>query len=83
MTEDELAVFDILTRPAPDLNTEERNEVKRSTGNSWQDSRSCVLDWRNRQAARAIIENAIKDIFDAGLPPAYQPISTTRSAHRC
>ena len=29
LTEDELTVFDILTRPGPDLTTEERNEVKK------------------------------------------------------
>ena len=29
MTEEELVVFDILTRPAPELSTEERAEVKK------------------------------------------------------
>jgi hypothetical protein len=31
MTEEELVVFDILTRPAPELSTEERAEVKKVT----------------------------------------------------
>jgi len=30
-----------------------------------------VLDWRKRQAARARVEDAIKDTLDTGLPPAY------------
>ena len=29
MTEEELVIFDILTRPAPELTTEERAEVKK------------------------------------------------------
>jgi type I restriction enzyme R subunit len=30
-----------------------------------------VLDWRKRQAARARVEGAIKDLLDTGLPGAY------------
>ena len=30
-----------------------------------------VLDWRKRQAARARVEDAIKDLLDTGLPRAY------------
>jgi type I restriction enzyme R subunit len=72
MTEEELAVFDILTRPGPDLNTEERSEVKKVTKQLLAKLKELlVLDWRKRQAARAGVENAIKDLLDSGLPPAY------------
>jgi type I restriction enzyme R subunit len=72
MTEEELAIFDILTRPAPDLTSDERNEVKKVTKQLLAKLKELlVLDWRKRQAARAGIEDAIKDILDAGLPPGY------------
>jgi type I restriction enzyme R subunit len=72
MTEEELVVFDILTRPAPELSTEERAEVKKVAKQLLERLKDLlVLDWRKRQAARARIEDAIKDLLDAGLPRAY------------
>src|SRR5262249_33902247 len=72
MTQEELAVFDILTRPAPDLTTEEHNEVKKVTRRLLARLKELlVLDWRKRQASRASIENAIKDLLDSGLPSVY------------
>jgi type I restriction enzyme R subunit len=72
MTEEELVVFDILTRPAPDLSTEERAEVKKVAKQLLERLKELlVLDWRKRQAARARVEDAIKDSLDAGLPRAY------------
>jgi len=72
MTEEELVVFDILTRPAPELSTEERAEVKKVAKQLLERLKELlVLDWRKRQAARARVEDAIKDTLDTGLPPAY------------
>jgi type I restriction enzyme R subunit len=72
MTEEELVVFDILTRPAPDLSTEERAEVKKVAKQLLERLKELlVLDWRKRQAARARVEDAIKDLLDTGLPSAY------------
>ena len=72
MTEEELVVFDILTRPAPDLSAEERAEVKKVAKQLLERLKELlVLDWRKRQAARARVEDAIKDMLDTGLPPAY------------
>ena len=74
MTEEELAVFDILTRPAPELSTEERTEIKKVTKQLLGRLKELlILDWRKRQAARARVEEAIKDSLDAGLPRAYSP----------
>jgi type I restriction enzyme, R subunit len=74
MTEEELVVFDILTRPAPELSTEERAEVKKVAKQLLERLKALlVLDWRKRQGARARVEDAIKDLLDAGLPPAYSP----------
>jgi len=72
MTEEELAIFDILTRPAPDLSTEERAEVKKVAKQLLERLKNLlVLDWRKCQAARARVEDAIKDLLDSGLPRAY------------
>jgi type I restriction enzyme, R subunit len=72
MTEEELVVFDILTRPAPELSTEERTEVKKVAKQLLERLKALlVLDWRKRQAARARVEDAIKDLLDTGLPRAY------------
>jgi type I restriction enzyme R subunit len=72
MTEEELVVFDILTRPAPELSAEERAEVKKVAQLLLERLKALlVLDWRKREAARARVEDAIKDFLDSGLPPAY------------
>jgi type I restriction enzyme R subunit len=72
MSEEELVVFDILTRPAPELSTEERAEVKKVAKQLLDRLKALlVLDWRKRQAARARVEDAIKDLLDTGLPRAY------------
>jgi len=72
MTEEELVVFDILIRPAPELSTEERAEVKKVARQLLERLKELlVLDWRKRLAARARVEDAIKDLLDTGLPRAY------------
>jgi type I restriction enzyme, R subunit len=72
MTEEEVVIFDILTRPAPELSTEERAEVKKVAKQLLERLKELlVLDWRKRQAARARVEDAIQDMLDAGLPRAY------------
>jgi type I restriction enzyme, R subunit len=72
MTEEELVVFDILTRPAPELSAEERAEVKKVAKQLLDRLKVLlVLDWRKRQSARARVEDAIKDLLDMGLPRAY------------
>jgi len=65
-------IFDILTRPAPELSTEERAEVKKVAKQLLDRLKALlVLDWRKRQASRARVEDAIKDLLDTGLPRAY------------
>jgi type I restriction enzyme R subunit len=72
MTEEELVVFDILTRPAPELSTEERAEVKKVAKKLLERLKELlVLDWRKRQSARARVEDAINEALDEGLPRAY------------
>src|ERR1700692_4834776 len=69
---EELVVFDILTLPAPELSTEERAEVKKVAKQLLEGLEELlVLAWRNRQADRARVEDAIKDLLDTGLARAY------------
>jgi type I restriction enzyme, R subunit len=70
--EEELTVFDILTRPGPDLSTEERDEVKKVARQLLDRLNALlVLDWRKRSSARARIRLAIEDTLDEGLPRTY------------
>ncbi len=74
LTEDELTVFDILTRPGPDLSPEERDEVKRVARALLEKVRDAVmLGWRERVQGRAQVRLAIADTLDDELPRAYTP----------
>ena len=72
LSEEELTIFDILTRPAPELDTEERAEVKRIASALLQRLHALlVLGWRQKVAVRARVRLAIEDLLDDGLPRAY------------
>jgi type I restriction enzyme R subunit len=74
MTEEELVILDILTRPAPELTTEERAEVKKVARILLERLKQLfVLDWRKRSAALSKVKLAIEDALDSGLPRAYTP----------
>lgn len=71
MTEEELVVFDILTRPAPELSADERAEVKKVTSELLNRLKQLlVLNWRQKSSARSQIKLAIEDVLDT-LPEAY------------
>jgi type I restriction enzyme R subunit len=72
LTEEELVIFDILTRPAPDLSTDERTEVKKVAHDLLERMHELlVLDWRNKSAARSNVKLTIEDYLDKGLPDKY------------
>jgi type I restriction enzyme R subunit len=74
LTEEELTVFDLLTRPGPELNPEERDEVKKVAKLLLERIGGLlVLDWRGRNDARAKVRLAIEDALDDGLPRAFTP----------
>jgi type I restriction enzyme R subunit len=74
MTEEELVIFDILTRPAPELTTEERTEVKKVARELLAKLKQVlVLNWRAKSTARSQLRLTIEDALDAGLPRAYTP----------
>jgi type I restriction enzyme R subunit len=72
MSEEELVIFDILTRPAPELSTEERGEVKKVARDLLARLKLLlVLNWRQKSSARSQLKIAIEDVLDGGLPRAY------------
>jgi type I restriction enzyme R subunit len=74
MTEEELVIFDILTRPCPDLTAEERSEVKKVAKVLLSKLKAAlVVGWRQKVNARAKLKETIKDTLDSGLPRAYSP----------
>lgn len=72
LSEEELTILDILTRPAPELTTEEREEVKKVAHHLLEKLKKLlVLGWRQKISSRAKVQEAIKDVLDEELPRAY------------
>jgi type I restriction enzyme R subunit len=72
MSEEELVIFDILTRPAPDLTDAEKAEVKKVSRELLAKLKNLlVLNWRQKETARSQLKLAIQDALDDGLPEAY------------
>jgi type I restriction enzyme R subunit len=70
--EEKLVIFDILTRPAPELTPEERSEVKKVARELLERLKQVlVLNWRQKSSARSKLRLAIEDVLDGGLPRAY------------
>jgi type I restriction enzyme R subunit len=72
LDEEQLAVFDLLMRPSPDLTDAERTQVKRVADELLATLKrgKLVLDWRKQQATRAAVRVAIEETLDR-LPEAY------------
>lgn len=74
MSEEELVVFDILTRPAPELSPQERGDVKKVATELLKKLKGLlVIDWRKKSNARSQLKLSIEDTLDTGLPGAYTP----------
>ena len=74
LTEGELTVFDLLTRPGPDLTSAERDEVEKVARHLLRRGRGAlVLNWRQKAKARARVRLAIEDTLDEGLPRSFTP----------
>ena len=72
LNEEELVIFDLLTRPQIDLTDKETAEVKKVAKELLQKLKKekLVLDWRKQQTTRAMVLTTIKDALD-DLPRAY------------
>ncbi len=72
LSEEQLAIFDILTRPAPELSDNETAQVKRVAAELLEVLKrdKIVLDWRKEQATRASVRVAVEEILDR-LPEVF------------
>jgi len=75
LNEEELAVFDLLTKPHIELSDADREKVKATARELLATLKAgkLVLDWRKRQQARAEVRVSIEKLLDQGLPRAYTP----------
>lgn len=72
MSEEELAIFDLLTQPDPVLTDEERQRVKASAKTLLEHlHRKLVQDWRRKVDVMSDVNSTIRSVLDAGLPDPY------------
>jgi len=66
LTEEQLAIFDLLMRPAPELSEEEKSQVKRVAEEllTVLKREKLVLDWRKEQNTRAAVRVAVEEVLD-------------------
>ena len=71
LSEEELAIFDILTKPDLDLSDDERDQVKRIARDLLgRVKHECeAIDWERKPETRAAVHSAIRSILDS-LPQA-------------
>ena len=74
LTEEELAIFDLLVKPEMTLKKKEEREVKKVAQELLETLKKekLVLDWRKRQQSRAAVRLSIDEILDR-LPRSYVP----------
>lgn len=72
LTEEELAIFDLLTQPAPELSDKEKEEVKKVAKEllAKLQAEKLVLDWKLKTQTKADVERTIRDFF-IQLPKVY------------
>ena len=75
MSEEELAIYDLLTKPEPDLTRDQAIEVKASAKKLLgRIADELVLDWKRKQQTRSTVKVAIGTVLDGELPlDAYGP----------
>ncbi len=75
LDQEELAVFDLLTKPEMELTAAERKRVKAAAKELLATLKAgkLTLDWRKRRQARAEVRVTIEEHLDAGLPGSYTP----------
>jgi type I restriction enzyme R subunit len=75
LSEEELAIFDLLTKPALELTEKEKKQIKAVAKELLQKvtQEKLVLDWRKRQQSRAQVRVTIEEVLDKGLPEKFPP----------
>ena len=73
-TEAELAIFDLLTKPEPELTEAEAKKVMGAARKLLKHvEEKLVLDWKRRQQTRSAVRVAAGTVLDAQLPDVYGP----------
>ncbi len=74
LNEEELTIFDLLTKPEMELSEKEAKEVKLVAKEllSKLKGQQLVLDWKKRQQTRAAVRTTIEEVLDQ-LPRTYTP----------
>lgn len=74
LTEEELAMFDLLTKPEPKLTKKQEVEVKKVARELLETLKKekLVLDWRKKQQSRAAVRLSVEQMLDR-LPELYTP----------
>lgn len=73
LSEEELALFDLLLKPRPELTETEVEQVKAVARDLLDTLKAekLVLDWRKRQQTQAQVQLTIEELLDEKLPHAY------------
>jgi type I restriction enzyme R subunit len=73
ISEEELALFDILTKPEIELAEKDRQQVKKAARQLLETLKKekLVLDWRKKQQARAEVLYTIEKVLDDDLPRSF------------
>jgi len=73
LSEEELAVFDLLTKPDPTLTKTQESQVKNVVRELLAKLKTelLVIDWKRKQSTRAAVQVAIDTSLDEGLPDPY------------
>jgi type I restriction enzyme, R subunit len=74
LTEEELVIFDLLTKPNMTLSKAEERDVKKVAKGLLETLKKekLVLDWKKRQATRAAVRYTVETLLDE-LPRVYTP----------
>lgn len=74
LSDEELVVFDLLTRPGPELTPAQRNQVKQVARDLLGKLHTSLrIDWHKTAQSRAVVLDAIEETLDEGLPEPYTP----------
>ena len=72
LTEEELAIFDLLTHPQIELSDKDKEAIKKVARDLLETLKreKLVLDWRKKQQARAKVQTTVQTVLDR-LPSVY------------
>jgi type I restriction enzyme R subunit len=76
LTEEELALYDIVTKPAPEMTAKEVAQVKAMCRELLETLKreKLVLDWRKKERARSDVRRTLEVMFDKGLPQSFDAV---------